>query len=166
MCSDDLSFSKQQQNPKAEQSLDLGKHISTLYRYGRSYMDHQMNAYEVGSGQYSFIFYLYNHDGASQDAISKALAMDKTTTTRAIQKLEEGGLVQRLVDEQDHRINHVYLTPAGYALQKELIDFSQDWEAILLANFDDTEKTQLENAILKLAKNAMDYRNNICKKVQ
>ncbi|MEI7884357.1 MAG: MarR family winged helix-turn-helix transcriptional regulator [Clostridia bacterium] len=166
MDNDDLGLSKQKHNPKAEQSLDLGKHISTLYRYGRSYMDQQMNAYEVGSGQYSFLFYLYNHDGASQDAISKALAMDKTTTTRAIQKLEESGLVKRLVDANDRRINHVYLTPAGYSLQKELINFSQDWEALLLANFDENEKIQLENAILKLAKNAMNYRNNICKKVQ
>ena len=91
--------------------------------------------------------------------------MDKTTTTRAIQKLEEHHLVKRQVDQQDRRINRVYLTSAGYALQKELIRFSDDWEKILLANFDDTDKTHLENVMLKLAKNAMEYRNNLCKRV-
>jgi hypothetical protein len=46
-----------------------------------------MSHHNIGSGQYIFLFYLYNHNGSTQDEISKALDMDKATTTRAVQTI-------------------------------------------------------------------------------
>ena len=38
-----------------------GKYISMLYRHGRCYMDTAMSKFEIGSGQYTFLFYLYKN---------------------------------------------------------------------------------------------------------
>ena len=39
-----------------------GKYISMLYRHGRCYMDTAMSKFEIGSGQYTFLFYLYKNN--------------------------------------------------------------------------------------------------------
>lgn len=132
----------------------LSKSISMIYRNGKAYIDQAMSHHDIGSGQYAFLFYLYNHNGSTQDEISKALDMDKATTTRAIQKLESIGLVKRERNETDQRINNVFITSAGNGLKKELYKVAMDWDDILLQNLSSDERATLQNLIFKLSENS------------
>ncbi|MCD4713261.1 MAG: MarR family transcriptional regulator [Clostridiales bacterium] len=136
----------------------LSKSISMIYRNGKAYIDQAMSHHDIGSGQYIFLFYLFNHNGSTQDEISKALDMDKATTTRALQKLETSGLVKRDRNEIDHRINNVFITDAGNALRKELYKVAMDWDDILLQNLSDEERSTLQTLICKLSDNSKAYR--------
>ncbi|PKM94766.1 MAG: MarR family transcriptional regulator [Firmicutes bacterium HGW-Firmicutes-1] len=139
--------------------VELGRHISILYRYGRIFMDQKMADFTIGSGQYSFIFFLSNHNGASQEEISTALCMDKTTTTRAIQKLETSGFIRRQKDIDDQRMNRVFLTESGQEIYKILKEYSYEWQEILLHNLTLKEVSQLESLMNKLTGNARYNRN-------
>lgn len=141
-----------------KQNIDLGKHISILYRYGRSYMEQDLSEANLGTGQYSFLFYLYNNDGAIQDEISTSLSVDKATTTRAIQKLEKTGYVRREKDTLDQRMNRVYLTETGWALKDKLRLSSTNWENILLNNLSKEEVQNLNIIMQKLTRNAIENR--------
>lgn len=129
-----------------------------IYRNGKAYIDQAMSHHAIGSGQYIFLFYLYNHNGSTQDEISKALDMDKATTTRAVQKLEATGLVKRERNEMDHRINNVFITAAGNALRKELYEVAMEWDDLLLQNLSTDERLTLQNLICKLSDNSKAYR--------
>ncbi len=147
------------------ESLDLGRSISTLSRYGKWYMELKTGPFDFGSGQHGFVFYLFGHNGANQDEISKALELDKATTARAIQKLEETGYVTRKNGEKDKRINHVFLTEKAYAIQKDIRGFSSEWTDTLTHTFSADEKEQLKHLVAKLTTNALEYKNNAQKKV-
>jgi DNA-binding MarR family transcriptional regulator len=127
-------------------------------------MDHQMSTYDFGSGQHGFIFFLYDHNGVSQDEISKALELDKATTARAIQKLEDSGYIIRKTSEKDKRINHVFLTDKAYGIQKEIRQFSAEWTAILTEGLTDDDLVQLQNLLSKLTHNAHHYKTVLTKK--
>lgn len=149
-----------------KESFEIGRHLSILYRYGRTHMDCRMSQYLIGSGQYSFLFYLYRNNGASQEMISCNLCVDKGTTTRAIQKLESLHLVERVKDSEDGRVNRVFLTEEGYALKDNLIAYAKEWEEILLQDFDEDEIASLKKVVLKMSDNATNYRQNMEAKVK
>lgn len=144
--------------------LNLGRSIAILSRYSRWFMDQNMAAYEFGSGQHGFLFFLYDHNGSSQDEISKALELDKATTARAIQKLEDNGYVTRKTSEKDKRINNVFLTEKAFAIQTEIKHYSTQWTAILTQDMTPEELIQLSSLMGKLAQNAHHHKTTTTKK--
>ena len=144
--------------------LELGRIIARLYRQGRWYMDQRMASFGLGSGQHIFLFHLYRHNGTSQDELTRALELDKATTARALQKLEEKGYVNRLSDEKDKRINRVYLTEQAYAIQEELQSFSKEWQSILVSDLTSDELVDLKYLIEKIAQNGSTYKKQAIKK--
>lgn len=137
----------------------LSKYVSILYRHNRSFMDRKLGEYNFGSGQYKFLFYLYHHNGATQDQISKDFEIDKATTARALSKLENGGFIVRKSDENDRRINHAFLTEKGQSVRNEMVNLSDEWKNMLLQGFTDEEILTLEKLFLRLSHNACLYKN-------
>lgn len=131
----------------------LSRYISILYRHNRKFMDRNLDDHTLGGGRYSFLFYLYYHNGATQDEISKDIEIDKASTARALRKLENGGLILRKTDENDRRINHVFLTEKGQSTRETLVKLSDDWKHLILNGLTKEEISTLENLFLKLTKN-------------
>ncbi len=62
----------------------VGKWISVLYRYRKSYVNRKLEPYGIGGCQYLFLITLFKFDGASQEKISDYLKIDKTTTAKEV----------------------------------------------------------------------------------
>lgn len=144
-----------------DEDFNPARYISMLYRHGRSYMDASMHKFDLGSGQYAFLCYLFRNNTTSQEEISRALDIDKATTARAITKLEKKGFLIRKVDEFDKRINRINLTQKSYDIQDEIKEFSRRWNEIILEGTTDEEKDILKGLIVKISENASLY--NKCK---
>lgn len=57
--------------------------------------------------------YVFNNNGCNQEEISTVLNIDKGTTARALQKLEKEGYINKEIDKNDRRINHIIITKKG-----------------------------------------------------
>jgi DNA-binding MarR family transcriptional regulator len=66
--------------------------------------------------QYSLLSALSERGVADQTTLARAVALDRTTTTGALKRLEARGLVQRVVSERDRRAQACRMTPEGEAL--------------------------------------------------
>ncbi|MCR8644781.1 MarR family winged helix-turn-helix transcriptional regulator [Paenibacillus sp. N1-5-1-14] len=73
----------------------------------------ELAPYRIGSGQYIFLMVIATGQPITQKALSEKLLIDKTTTAKAIAKLELEGYVRREVDPADNRYHQLYLTEAG-----------------------------------------------------
>ena len=113
-------------------ALYLNRLISMIYRHNRIYMDSQLEKLHLQSGQYTYLLYLYHHDGQKQDDIVKTLRIDKAGTTRALRKLEKSGYIFRKPDEKDRRGNLVYLTEKAWQIQPLLLKFYSNWLNLVL----------------------------------
>lgn len=140
----------------------LNKEFSVLHRHNRSYMNHHMEKHGLGAGQYTFLFFLCEHSGLSQDELSKALEIDKGATARAVAKLESNGYVIRRVDEKDKRINRVFVTDKGWEMHEYLKKYSNQFKEIMLEGFSEEEVNQLEFYIKRIINNASAYRTSHC----
>ncbi|MBO9596494.1 MAG: winged helix-turn-helix transcriptional regulator [Cohnella sp.] len=73
----------------------------------------ELAPYRIGSGQYIFLMAIASHGRTTQKALSEELLIDKTTTAKAIAKLEAEGYVRREPDPEDNRYQLLQLTEAG-----------------------------------------------------
>lgn len=73
-------------------------------------------AFRVTPLQYSLLSTLASLEEADQTTLAKAVALDRTTTTGALKRLESRGLVRRKPSEQDRRAQVCQLTDEGASL--------------------------------------------------
>lgn len=85
--------------------------------------------------------------GCSQDQLAKRMGFDKSTIARQLELMESMDFVERKPSETDKRILCVYPTQKMLDFQPGLKQAMEDWEAGLLQDLSQEEKTQL-NALL------------------
>lgn len=90
-----------------------GKYISAIYRHMQILIAAELAPYRIGSGQYIFLMTIAGQERMTQKALSEDLLIDKTTTAKAIAKLEAEGYIRRETDPADNRCHLHYLTEAG-----------------------------------------------------
>jgi DNA-binding MarR family transcriptional regulator len=93
-----------------------GRYISAIYRHLQMLIVAELAPYRIGSGQYIFLLVIAHKERITQKALSEELLIDKTTTTKAIAKLEAEGYVRREPDPADNRYHLLYLTETGRAV--------------------------------------------------
>jgi DNA-binding MarR family transcriptional regulator len=145
---------KEAKNTYKHKKFVIHRHLSLMYRAGQSFYADKTKDFDIGGGQLSLVFFLFHNPGISQDECSKHLEVDKTTIARAIRKLENQGVITRKKDDQDHRVNRLSLTEKGIQIQNKLRHVSDEWQSLLLHNFEEDEKKELERLFKKLAENA------------
>jgi DNA-binding MarR family transcriptional regulator len=88
--------------------------------------------------------------------LAERSSMDKPKVTRALQRLEAGGLVQRAVDAEDRRQVRLALTRRGRSVFREIAALALDWEARFLAPLSYAERGTLQRVLTKLMRRDED----------
>ncbi len=76
--------------------------------------------------QWSVLYQLWKEDGKSQQELCNATFRDKPSITRLIDNLEKQGLVKRVSDDKDRRINKVFLTKQALKIQEESMQLAEE----------------------------------------
>jgi DNA-binding MarR family transcriptional regulator len=82
--------------------------------------------------------------------------MDKPKVTRALQRLEAAGIVQRAVDAQDRRQVSLALTRRGRAMFRDIAALALDWEKQFLSPLSKAERRTLDRVLTKLMRGSED----------
>ena len=134
----------------------LSKYISFIHRSCAAYLSREFRKFNIGSGQYMFLIKLYKNDGLTQEQLTEMLNIDKGTTTKAVKKLEEVGLVTRAKDENDKRINRIYLTRQALDIKEEFLSIISNWEDALTATLSEEEKNDTLIILKKITNNIIN----------
>ena len=95
-------------------------------------------------------------EGISLQELAKRGNYDKTTVTKAVQKLTEEHLVCSVPDPRDRRIHHLYLTDTAKALIERLYEVRDRWKNQLTEGFSEQEKAQMEGFLSRMASRAWE----------
>jgi DNA-binding MarR family transcriptional regulator len=88
--------------------------------------------------------------------LAERSSMDKPKVTRALQRLEAGGIVQRAVDAEDRRQVRLALTRRGRAMFREIAALALDWERQFLSPLSEAERRTLDRVLTKLMRRGED----------
>lgn len=76
--------------------------------------------------QWSVLYHLWKVDGLSQQELCNATFRDKPSITRLVDNLERLDLVKRVSDENDRRINKIYITKQALKLQEQTMELAEE----------------------------------------
>ena len=125
----------------------LGKHISLLYRQSQIYFNAELKKYQLGSGQYIFLLSLLKNEGINQEQLADIVKIDKTTTARAVAKLESEGYLTRETSLEDKRAYILHSTEKARSIQKVLGEILDRWNDSMLADFTAEDKNTLRRLL-------------------
>jgi len=110
--------------PKAETSWPLeqrpGYLIRRLHQIHVALFQEKCAAFEITPLQYSLLTALAKRGTADQTTLAADIALDRTTTTGALKRLQSRHFVDRSTARHDRRSQLCRLTKAGSALLKKM----------------------------------------------
>jgi DNA-binding MarR family transcriptional regulator len=96
----------------------------------------------ITNRQYGILLVLRHQPGIDQITVAKLLGLDRSTTGMVLTKLEEAGLVGRVVGAKDRRKRSLQLTPAGERMLERLIEPARRAQTRVLSAFTPAEHKQ------------------------
>ncbi|UUC47192.1 MarR family winged helix-turn-helix transcriptional regulator [Flavobacterium cerinum] len=87
--------------------------------FNRALMTHfKANGITLTKEQWSILAVLWKKNGCSQQVLADDTYRDKPSITRLIDNLEKEALVERRPDKNDRRLNLIFLTEKGKAMEE------------------------------------------------
>lgn len=132
---------------------NLLRDIDTIARELHSIYEAKFKNHNLQRGQFIFLTRICETPGISLKELSYQLKMDKTTTTKAIQKLMLAGYLEKEVDQEDRRISHLNPTARALQVYNEIISEKNRIIEICLKDISHKDYQLLENLIKIILKN-------------
>jgi DNA-binding MarR family transcriptional regulator len=106
----------------------------------------------ITNRQYGILLVLKQHPGIDQITVAKLLGLDRSTTGMVLTKLEQAGLVGRVVGAKDRRKRSLALTPAGERMLKRLAEPARRAQQRVLSAFTPQEAKTFLDLLDKFAR--------------
>ena len=101
--------------------------------------------------EWRVLFHLGLYGRLTASEIGARAKMHKTKISRAVQRLSERRMVTRERDDDDRRLEHLTLTPAGLAAYRDLRGVARDYQARLVADLSAEERKVLTSVLRRMA---------------
>jgi len=128
--------------------------LHLLFKCGKEYGHRRIRAGGFSDTAHLICTYIYDHEGCSQEEVTRALRLDKTTVTKALKVLLEDGRLSRVQDEKDKRKNLLALTQSGKSSVAGVIGIHDEWMNRVLQCLSGDEQQQFEACCRRLLERA------------
>ncbi|GLI57157.1 putative HTH-type transcriptional regulator YybA [Propionigenium maris DSM 9537] len=92
---------------------EILREIGMIGRCCATISDIEFKEINLAKGQYLYLVRIYENPGIIQERVAAMLKVDRSTAAKAIKKLVEGGLVERVKEEGNKKELKLYCTPKG-----------------------------------------------------
>lgn len=129
----------------------MEQNFSLICRKFTKFLNIELKNAGITPAELSYLNYLLEQNGMTQDELAKASCVDKAAVTRVIQTLEKKGVVERRADETDKRANRIYITDKAYHYADVMKEVRQKWVQIIDVQMSRQEMQQLEQQVAEIA---------------
>lgn len=138
-------------NTQETYTLLTGRLSMTL---NRTLLQHfKANNIPLTREQWSILAVLWKEDGCSQQTLATETYRDKPSVTRLLDKMEKEGLVVRKADENDRRLNLIFLTEKGKSYEKEAFRIINEIELVATKGLTDSQIKNLKETVKTIMTN-------------
>src|SRR5579872_6515000 len=123
--------------------------LGELHRLIRAYADKEAGRFGITRAQWAVLSKVERQEGLKQTELAELLEMQPITLTRLIDKLCDNDWIERRSDENDRRVNRLYLKKAARPLLGKLAGLRSELTATALEGISPADAhrllTQLES---------------------
>ncbi|OLO39402.1 MarR family transcriptional regulator [Alkalihalophilus pseudofirmus] len=132
---------------------EILREIGMIARALDSISNIEFKEYDLTKGQYLYLVRICENPGIIQEKLAEMIKVDRTTTARAIKKLEMNGFIEKKEDQHNKKIKKLFPTYKGkhvYPFIKRENDYSN---RVALAGFSESEAESLFHHLQRVRKN-------------
>lgn len=139
--------------PRMPLEREVAFNINDVARLLKTYADQRARDLGMTRAQWAVLARVERSEGLKQCELADTLDLQPITLTRLIDRLCDGGLIERRSDPDDRRAKRLYLTPAARPVLDGLTRLGQDIMATVLAGIEPAAVEQLLAQLLTLKAN-------------
>ncbi|WP_291568276.1 MarR family winged helix-turn-helix transcriptional regulator [Clostridium sp. UBA2485] len=129
------------------------REIGMIARCFETISNVEFKEFELAKGQYLYLVRICENPGIISNKVSEMLKVDRTTTARAINKLEKSGFIEMRKDNVNKRILRIYPTEKGRTTYKFLKEEEAYSDFISLQGLSEEEKDILSKLLVRVREN-------------
>lgn len=134
------------------------RRIGTISRIVASKSDIKFKKYDLQKGQYIFVVRICEHPGLNLMELTQMLNVDKSTTTKAIQKLEKIGYVIKTHLENNKKNIALFPTEKAKKVYENIINEENVRADLCFDGFTEEEKQQALQYLERMCANIETYK--------
>ncbi|HTC99207.1 MAG TPA: MarR family transcriptional regulator [Bradyrhizobium sp.] len=135
--------------------------LGEVQRLMRAYADKEAARYGITRAQWAVLAKVERSEGMKQTELAEQLEMQPITLTRLIDKLCDNGWIERRGDNNDRRVNRLYLKKAARPLLGKLAGLKSEITAAALAGISPTEAERLVAQLESIKENVRNALQSI-----
>jgi DNA-binding MarR family transcriptional regulator len=132
---------------------EILREIGMIARALDSISNIEFKEYNLTKGQYLYLVRICENPGIIQEKLAEMIKVDRTTASRAIQKLESNGFIEKKGDQHNLKIKKLFPTEIGkkvYPFIKRENDYSN---IVALEGFSEGEVETISYLLQRVRKN-------------
>lgn len=131
----------------------LGYLLRDTHRYFSRLLQARIERHGISMGQWFFLRVLWQEDGLTQAELGHRAGIMSPTTVAAINTMERKGLIERRRHPTDRRKHNVYLTKAGRQLERRLMPYAIEVNALATDGLPAAEVDQARDVLRRVRAN-------------
>lgn len=135
-------------------------HTGIIRRCGQSFLRSRLKEYHLKPLDSVVMHTLQKKGSCNQETLCSTVDIDKGRMARIMDRLEQSGLVQRVVNRSDKRAKLVALTDDGLKMLETIDSIFSDWDEICFTGFSGEERQQYHDFLERISQNAAAWKEN------
>lgn len=131
--------------------LSVGALISIIYRSRNRVLSEWASRAGISTAMVIPLLYIANHPDATQDEISRRMAIDKAAIARAIQRLEKEEYLTRTTDETNRRKFRIFLTEKGKCFANDVATAADEIDGEIIRGLPEEARAHLMPILYSMA---------------
>ena len=129
----------------------MEQNIGIICRKFNQFLSRELQNVDLTPAELTYLEFLYEQNGMTQDELAKASCVDKAAITRVIQRMEKKGVVERKSDDNDKRVNRIYLTEKANYYKNTMENVRRKWVDIIDVKMTEAQQKIFESQVAEIA---------------
>lgn len=136
---------------------DINELFRTYHNSHRNMVTKKFRENGLYFGQPPILKYLSEHDNATQQEIADFLGVSKASIAVSVKRMEETGLIMRVIDKTDARRNNLQLTEKGKEVKAYADDYFKKADTATFEGFNEQELLVLGRFLKRMNENIENF---------
>ena len=132
---------------------EILREIGMIARALDSISNIEFKELELTKGQYLYLVRICENPGIIQEQLLDLIKVDRSTATRALQKLESNGFIEKHSDPDNKKIKKIHPTEKARQAYPFIIRENEHSNAVALDGFTDQEAAEIERYLRRIRQN-------------
>ena len=128
--------------------FNVGRVMRRVYEH----YDSRLSPFNLTTPQYMVFNALWMGDGITIGELGQRVALDGSTITGILDRMEKSGYVERRPNVEDRRSALVYLTEKAREVGPRIIRFADELDSVMRKNFSAQDMAVFERVLRELGK--------------